>query len=117
MKIEIAAVESFHTVLSKKQITMALIRLRGCAGWSAPVLFANSRRQVSHVNAHTLAICFPNLVDIQVTIQKGTLPRALNILYKNLSFFHRTGTVSNIISITEPDPAVGRAERRAGKSS
>ena len=24
----------------------ALIRLRGCAGWSAPVLFANPRRQV-----------------------------------------------------------------------
>ena len=25
---------------------MALIRLRGCAGWSAPLLFANPRRQV-----------------------------------------------------------------------
>ena len=24
---------------------MALIRLRGCAGWSAPVLLANLRRQ------------------------------------------------------------------------
>ena len=33
-------------ILSKKRITKALIRLRGCAGWSAPVLFANSRRQV-----------------------------------------------------------------------
>ena len=30
----------------KKRITKALIRLRGCAGWSAPVLFANPRRQV-----------------------------------------------------------------------
>ena len=27
-------------ILSKKRITKALIRLRGCAGWSAPVLFA-----------------------------------------------------------------------------
>ena len=33
-------------VLSKKRIAKALIRLRGCAGWSAPVLFANTRRQV-----------------------------------------------------------------------
>ena len=28
-------------VLFNKQITKALIRLRGCAGWSAPLLFAN----------------------------------------------------------------------------
>ena len=33
-------------VLSKKRITKALIRLRGCAGWSAPLLFATLRRQV-----------------------------------------------------------------------
>ena len=33
-------------ILSKKRISKALIRLRGCAGWSAPVLFANPRRQV-----------------------------------------------------------------------
>ena len=33
-------------VLCEKRITKALIRLRGCAGWSAPVLFANPRRQV-----------------------------------------------------------------------
>ena len=29
-------------VLSKKRITMALIRLHGCAGWSAPVLFCKA---------------------------------------------------------------------------
>ena len=33
-------------VLSKKPIAKALIRLHGCAGWSAPVLFANPWRQV-----------------------------------------------------------------------
>ena len=33
-------------VLSKKRITKAMIRLHGCTGWSAPVLFANPRRQV-----------------------------------------------------------------------
>ena len=33
-------------ILSYKRITKALIRLRGCAGWSAPLLFADPRRQV-----------------------------------------------------------------------
>ena len=28
-------------IISKKRITNALISLRGCAGWSAPLLFAN----------------------------------------------------------------------------
>ena len=32
-------------ILCNKQIK-ALIRLRGCAGWSAPLLFAKPRRQV-----------------------------------------------------------------------
>ena len=45
-KIEISTVASLHTMPFKKRITKALIRLRGCAGWSAPVLFANPRRQV-----------------------------------------------------------------------
>ena len=43
-KIEISPVASLHIILSKKRITKALIRLRGCAGWSAPVLIANPRR-------------------------------------------------------------------------
>ena len=50
-KIEISPVASLNMVLSKKRITKALIRLRGCAGWSAPVLFAKPRRQVSRVEA------------------------------------------------------------------
>ena len=33
-------------VLSKKQITKALIRLCECAGWPAPVLFSDPRTQV-----------------------------------------------------------------------
>ena len=30
-------------ILSNKRITKVLIRLRGCAGWSSPVLFANPK--------------------------------------------------------------------------
>ena len=33
-------------LLSDKRKTKALISLRGCAGWSAPLLFAHPRRQV-----------------------------------------------------------------------
>ena len=33
-------------ILTKKRITKALIRLRGFAGWPAPVLFAYPRRHV-----------------------------------------------------------------------
>ena len=45
-KTEISPVASLHMILSKKRVIKALIRLRGCAGWSAPVLFANPPRQV-----------------------------------------------------------------------
>ena len=45
-KIEVSLVASLDILLSNKRITKALIRLRGCAGWSAPVLFAKPRRQV-----------------------------------------------------------------------
>ena len=34
-------------ILSKKRTTKTLISLRGCAGWSAPLLFANPGRQAS----------------------------------------------------------------------
>ena len=45
-KIEILPVASLYMILSEKRIKKALIRLRGCAGLSTPVLFANPRRQV-----------------------------------------------------------------------
>ena len=37
---------SFDMVLFKTRIKKAMIRLRGCAGWSAPLLFANLQRYV-----------------------------------------------------------------------
>ena len=46
LKNEISLVASLDMILLKKRTTKALIRLRGCAGWSAPLLFANPRRQV-----------------------------------------------------------------------
>ena len=39
-RLEILDIETRGIILSKQRITKALIRLRGCAGWSAPLLFA-----------------------------------------------------------------------------
>ena len=44
--VEISPFANLHMIRFKKRITKALIRLRGCAGWSAPLLFANPRRQI-----------------------------------------------------------------------
>ena len=45
-KIKILLVASLNMILSNKRITKALIRLRGCAGWSAPLLFPYPQRQI-----------------------------------------------------------------------
>ena len=48
-KIEILLVEKSDMILSIKGIVKALISLRGCAGWSAPLLFANPKDRISRV--------------------------------------------------------------------
>ena len=54
-KIELWPVASLHMILSTKRIKKALIRLHGCAGWSAHVLFANPEDRFSRVVAHYYA--------------------------------------------------------------
>ena len=46
LKIEISLAASLDKIILDKRPTKALISLRGCAGWSAPVVFVNPRRQV-----------------------------------------------------------------------
>ena len=50
--LEISPVASLAIILSSERITKVLIRLRGCAGWSVPSLFATQEDRVSHVEAH-----------------------------------------------------------------
>ena len=50
-KIEISLVASLDMLPSEKPITKALIRLRGCAGWSASLLFAYTEDKFSRVEA------------------------------------------------------------------
>ena len=45
-------------VLFNKRITKALIRLRGCAGWSAFLLIANPKDRFSRVEAHLIELRF-----------------------------------------------------------
>ena len=44
--LEISAIESRDIILFKQRTTKVLIRLRGCAGWSAPLLFAYDIRHI-----------------------------------------------------------------------
>ena len=61
LQIEISPVASLHILLSKMPITKALIRLRGCAGWS--VLFENHKDRFSHVETHMIwPNCFYTLI-------------------------------------------------------
>ena len=46
MRIEILVTETRDITRSWQRTTKALIRLRGCAGWSAPLLFAYDIRHV-----------------------------------------------------------------------
>ena len=47
---------SVDMILSNKRITKVLTRLHGCAGWSAPLLFANPEDMFSRVEAHKRGI-------------------------------------------------------------
>ena len=44
--LESLDLESTHTILSRQRTTKELIRLRGCASWSAPLLFAYGIRHI-----------------------------------------------------------------------
>ena len=44
--LETLDIASIHIILSKKRTTKVLIRQRGCAGWSAPLLFAYVIRHI-----------------------------------------------------------------------
>ena len=44
--LEISAIASRDIILSRQRTTKALMRLRWCAGWSAPLLFAYCKKEV-----------------------------------------------------------------------
>ena len=54
LKIEISPVASLDMIPSKTRITKALISLRRCTGWSAPLLFANPEDRVSRLETQMM---------------------------------------------------------------
>ena len=56
--LEVSAIVSRGIILSRQRTTKALIRLLGCAGWSAPLLFAYGIKGFSHDVAHLFSLPF-----------------------------------------------------------
>ena len=54
-KIENLLVPILDMILSNKRITKRLIRLCGCAGWSASMFFTNTEDRFSRVEAHIMS--------------------------------------------------------------
>ena len=52
--LEILGIASIGIILSKQRTTKVLVRLRGCAGWSAPLLFESGINRFSHDVAHLI---------------------------------------------------------------
>ena len=52
--LDISAIETRGIILSRQLITKVLIRRHGCAGWSAPLLFAYGKNRFSHDEAHII---------------------------------------------------------------
>ena len=81
---EILLAASLDMILSNKRITKALIRQRGCAGWSAPLLFANPKDKFSCIEAHIVT-----KLEVYLWFWFGLL------LYIPVNSFGHVGTVSS----------------------
>ena len=76
-RLKISDIETKSIKLSRQRKTKALIRLRGCTGWSAPLLFAYGINRFSHDVAHliwdeherddTLLICQDGLTETNMS--------------------------------------------------
>ena len=51
-RLGISDIETWCIILSRQRTKKVLIRLRGCAGWTAPLLFAYGKNRFSHDVAH-----------------------------------------------------------------
>ena len=92
-------------LLSNKRLTKVLIRLRGCAGWSAPFGSQTAEDRFSHVAAHireviifisiSLTLCVP----IEIPIKFDTVKSGWSIAYVegsqviNSKEYHSSGSL------------------------
>ena len=66
LSYKLVYLEHWDMIISSKWTTKALIRLRGCAGWSAPLLFANT---IANTAAEILGI----MCKLKYTFSRNTL--------------------------------------------
>ena len=78
-EIEITLIAGLDMILSNKQATKALIRLRRCPGWSAPLLVQTSENRFSCVKAHLLSIGWNSEVQILGTLHSVFLEEHLHL--------------------------------------
>ena len=74
---------SIGMILYKQRTTKALIRLRGCAGWSEPLLFAYGIKQVSSWHGSNNSFTVPGMVwFVRITSSpfNRAIPRASGVL-------------------------------------
>ena len=108
-RLEILVTETRDITLSRHRTTKMLVRLRGCAGWSAPFLFAYDIRHLfswpgSHVFSYfwylSDIICGEN--DLHVKAQLETLSRSLNTSSTSeISMLNPRPNVANDISLLQ----------------
>ena len=67
-KLKFLLIASLEIIISNKGITKVLIRLCRCAGWSAPLLFANPEDSYSHVKAQVQVSMYVRTVKIQISL-------------------------------------------------
>ena len=60
-KIEISLVASLDMILFNQQITKMLISLRGCTGWSAPLLLESPKDKFSCIEAQINTVKYENI--------------------------------------------------------
>ena len=77
-------------ILCKKRITKSLIRLRGCAGWSASVLFVNPWRQVLSRHGQIVSNINPYPANILAKICRLFITSAAYLEY----FFMEANTIN-----------------------
>ena len=80
-KFEISLVASLDMLLFNKRITNALIRLHGCAGWSALLLFAIPEDRFSRVNAHLMSNHFIYCDVLLQVLDKLTMLKDTQLLF------------------------------------
>ena len=82
---------------SMKRMTKALIRLRGCAGWSVPLLFTNIEKCFSRAEVHTYRVANVRHSHVILTIRNTqTLDSGKKLIcVSRIHYIAKNGTAQN----------------------